>query len=221
MSSSQRLFSALLLLLLFILAASFGGPANGVEQSIMDAAAGLRSSVPGLVKISAAVTILGGYPFTLGVAISATLILLARKQWRPALLLLATVLLERLVVELLKDWIGRPRPLLAHLPNSLAFPSGHSANSMTTYLAVALFAVPAPYRRTAAISAMILSVLVGITRIILGVHWPSDVIGGWTFGLMAVGLAYVAGEKSGTVTFKAKHEVVGGHLAPPGEDKSA
>ena len=96
----------------------------------MDAAAGLRSSVPGLVKISAAVTILGGYPFTLGVAISATLILLARKQWRPALLLLATVLLERLVVELLKDWIGRPRPLLAHLPNSLAFPSGHSANSM-------------------------------------------------------------------------------------------
>ena len=185
----------------------------------MQAASSLRSSLPWVVQASAALTILGGFPFTIGVAAAVSLFLLVRRKWRGALLLLATVLLERLLVDGLKDWIGRPRPQLEHLPDSLAFPSGHSANSITTYLAVALIAVPPGYRRPAAIGAVSLATIVGMTRIILGVHWPSDVVGGWALGIMAVGTALLLGEKSGVLPLEAQHEVVGGHLASTSEDK--
>jgi undecaprenyl-diphosphatase len=221
MTSSKRIFAALSLLLIFASAGFVGGPANEIERSIMTAAAALRSSIPWVAGAASILTMLGGFPFTIGVAVVGSLTLLARRELGRALLLLATVLLVRLLVEGLKDWIGRVRPLADQLPDSLAFPSGHSANSMTAYVAVALIAVPAHHRRTAALGAVALSIIVGITRIILGVHWPSDVLGGWTLGMLAVGTAVLVGEKSGVLSLEAQHEIVGGHLAPAREDKTA
>ena len=165
-------------------------------------------------------TVLGGMPLLMTVAIIAALYLMTQRRGGLTLLLIATVAAERLLVEILKDWVGRPRPFLEHLPSSLAFPSGHSANSMTTYLAVALFAVPARYRRPAIAAAVSLSVLIGLTRLVLGVHWPSDVIGGWAFGLMAVSIAVTAGERSGLL-LEAKHDVIGRHLPPPDQEEAA
>lgn len=220
MTWSHRLLAALCLLLVFALAGSVGGPANEIERSIMNAAAALRSSMPWAAGAASTLTILGGFPFTIGVAVVGSLILLARRDLGRALLLLTTVLLVRLLVDGLKDWVGRVRPPAEHLPDSLAFPSGHSANSMTAYLAVALIAVPARHRRTAALGALALSIIVGITRVILGVHWPSDVLGGWTLGMLAVGTAVLVGEKSGVLSFEAQHEIIGGHLAPVREDKA-
>ena len=67
---------------------------------------------------------------------------------------------------------------------SLSFPSGHSANAMITYLAIALL-VPVK-QRNRAISVglgLALALQAGWSRVALGVHWPSDVAGGWAFGL--------------------------------------
>jgi len=221
MSFTSRPVLAVFLLAIFILAATLGGPGNGLEQSVMAGAAELRSSLPAVARMASAVTLLGGYPFTLAAALLASLWLIWRRQWALAFLLMVTVLGERWLVDALKDWIGRTRPPLEVLPDSLAFPSGHSANSMTTYLAVAMMAFPPRIRRTAIILALGLALLVGLTRLVLGVHWPTDVIGGWTLGLFVVGLAVTVGERSAILPVEAKHDVVGGHLPPVTEDKPA
>ena len=54
---------------------------------------------------------------------------------------------------------------------------------MITFLALALVVTPAKYRSAAITAAIAASVLIGSTRPLLGVHWPSDVIGGWAFGI--------------------------------------
>ena len=74
--------------------------------------------------------------------------------------------------------------------SSLSFPSGHAGNSMIVYLSVALLLFDDPRRRRiAAACAIILSLLIGLSRPAVGVHWPSDVVGGWAFGLLWVMLS--------------------------------
>ena len=68
-----------------------------------------------------------------------------------------------------------------------SFPSGHAASSMIFYLSLALvLSAHSPRRFAVAAAAIVLSLLVGASRVMLGVHWPSDVIGGWAFGLLWV-----------------------------------
>jgi undecaprenyl-diphosphatase len=58
---------------------------------------------------------------------------------------------------------------------------------MIFYLAMALaLTAGTRWHRAAAAGAVLLSLLVGISRVMLGVHWPSDVIGGWAFGMLWV-----------------------------------
>jgi undecaprenyl-diphosphatase len=66
--------------------------------------------------------------------------------------------------------------------NSSSFPSGHAGNSMAVFLTIALVAVPRAHRIPAIFGAVLASLVVGCTRPYLGVHWPSDVIGGWSLG---------------------------------------
>jgi undecaprenyl-diphosphatase len=141
----------------------------------------------------------------------------------PALLLAASVLTERVLMDGLKEWIGRPRPNFGvdWLPHSLAFPSGHSANSMTAFLATALILAPPARQGPWAVGAIALSIVVGLSRVYLGVHWPTDVIGGWAFGLIAVSATLIIGEKSGVLRFKPQHEVIGRHVPALGEDEAA
>lgn len=213
---------ALALAAAFIAAALLGGPAQNAEAVAMDWMAGIRAQQPGLVTALAALTLLGGAPVTLTVAGVAALWLMVRRMPGRALLLTMTVLVERLMVDGLKEWIGRPRPTLdPALAHSLAFPSGHSANSMTAFLATALIACPAAWRRQAAIAAVCISLIVGLTRIGLGVHWPSDVLGGWALGLLSVGFAVLIGERSGLLRLEPQHEIVGRHRPPLGEDEAA
>ena len=58
-----------------------------------------------------------------------------------------------------------------------------AGNSMLTFLAIALIAVPDRWRGRAVSLAIVASLAIGATRPYLGVHWPSDVIGGWAFGI--------------------------------------
>ena len=214
---------ATMLILLFVAAAVGGGPANQIEPALLQQIAEFRLAWPHLTRSVAGLTNLGGAYATLGLAAAASLYLLLQRLPARALLLAATVLLERLLVDGLKDWIGRPRPQLQvdWLPSSLAFPSGHSANSMTAFLAAALIAAPPHLRRMAAICGAVLSVTVGLTRIYLGVHWPSDVIGGWALGLLAVIAALAIGERSGSLPLEPQHQIVGGHRPPPDQDEVA
>lgn|SRR4030095_3230088 len=211
-----------LLLALFVAVAIVGGPANRVETGLMQQLAEARADWPRLTGLVGGVTTLGGAYATLGVTCAASFWLLLRGAPARALLLALTVIAERLMVEGLKDWIGRPRPHFGidWLPPSLAFPSGHSAHSMTAFLATALIAAPATRRGPWAMSALVLSVVVGLSRVYLGVHWPSDVIGGWALGLIAVSAAMMVGEGSGVLRFEPQHQIVGRHRPALGEDEA-
>lgn len=120
------------------------------------------------------------------VAIITVLGLLALRRWHNALFITGVLLSGVALTALLKHWIARPRPdLVSHLDHiSLrSFPSGHTLNSTLFYLTVAWVIIPLlPWRiarRSLLTSAIILSLAIGVSRIALGVHWPSDVLASW------------------------------------------
>ncbi len=133
------------------------------------------------------VTELGGMPVLLAVTGFGAAWLLVRREWRAAALLVSVSLTGRLLVSLMKDWTARVRPdAHGHLVpvESLAFPSGHAANATLVWLCLALLLPTNERGRGLAIWAAVwLALAVGLSRVMLGVHWPSDVIGGWAFGL--------------------------------------
>ena len=63
-----------------------------------------------------------------------------------------------------------------------SFPSGHSANAAATYGAIAAY----KKNRLLTVLAVVLSLLVGVSRVMLGVHYPTDVLAGWALGLLIV-----------------------------------
>jgi membrane-associated phospholipid phosphatase len=113
-----------------------------------------------------------------------------RKRGRLALVLLLVVLFGRALSEVQKYAIARVRPdLEPHLVvvQTSSFPSGHAASSMIFYLTLALALTrDTRWRAPAAVGAILVSLLIGASRVMLGVHWPSDVVGGWAFGMLWV-----------------------------------
>lgn len=130
-------------------------------------------------------TLLGNWPAVVGVSVAAALWLLATSHRRAAILLLGITLIGRMLVEGMKLGVQRSRPdATDHLVEvySLSFPSAHAANSMILWLTLALLLPQRQWRPAAVAAALLVSFAVGISRPMLGVHWPSDVIGGWAFG---------------------------------------
>jgi len=106
-----------------------------------------------------------------------------------ALFIFVAVAGGQVLSSLLKLEVDRPRPdLVSHLVDetSLSFPSGHAMLSAVTYLTLGTLAARfLPERRTKIFVlglAVLITVLVGTSRVYLGVHWPSDVLAGWCAG---------------------------------------
>ncbi len=115
--------------------------------------------------------------------------LLLLRAWRVAALILVATVGGTILMDLLKNAIGRVRPdIVPHLMHevSASFPSGHSMMSSVVYLtlAVLLGETVARRRERAYFFALggIIITLVGLSRIYLGVHYPTDVLAGWAAG---------------------------------------
>ena len=169
-------FAALLLL---------GGPESPTDRAVL-----IFVQMDPLVPAARIVTRLGDWWVHLLAGALAALWLALRRRRHDALLLVAIFAGERLLVGLLKLWFDRSRPDPAGhevAVHSMAFPSGHAANAMTLGLAFALLLPGTPEgRRRALPFALAFAFLVGATRPVLGVHWPSDVLGGWILGALWV-----------------------------------
>ena len=169
---------------------------HGAAAHINDLIAGH----PALVAVVKAVTWLGsdGVLWTI-IGVSAVF-LAFRRRWRLVLYLLVAGAGALVMDPILKDLVGRLRPVVAHPiahGGGDSFPSGHSLGSIVCYGAVLLVFLPAARGRwrTVFITVIVtLVALIGISRILLGVHYLSDVLGGWTLGITWLGLTAFAFE---------------------------
>jgi undecaprenyl-diphosphatase len=148
-----------------------------------------REPVTGWVFV---VSALGSTFVLIAVALLAALGLALRGRWRSALALIVAYAITDLTVAVVKLVVERPRPE-ANLTDAggFSFPSGHSAMSMAVYgcLAFALARACRGFPRLAcALAGATLVVAIGLSRIYLGVHYPSDVLAGWITGA-AIGIA--------------------------------
>ena len=162
-------------------AAAGAGP---VDQALIDR---LYAGDTRLAQGARLLTELGGtavlVPVTFVAALGAYLL---HRDWRAPTWFVVMTLAGRLLVELQKAWTMRLRPdvheQLAPI-TSFAFPSGHAANSTMVWLGAALLLARGPARRWWIAAAAVLAVAIGLSRPMLGVHWPSDVVAGWSLGL--------------------------------------
>jgi undecaprenyl-diphosphatase len=134
-------------------------------------------------------TALGGITVLTLLTLSATAFLLLRGKRASAAFLLVAVVGGQLLSHGFKSLFSRPRPdLVPHGVDvaTASFPSGHSMMAAVTYLTLAVMLSRMDGRvriRVFFVSlAAVLACAVGISRVYLGVHWPSDVLAGWTLG---------------------------------------
>lgn len=151
---------------------------------------------PGLREAVRDVTALGGIVLRWLFSLCAIAALLFLRLRREAVLLAATLLSGWAVDTALKVLVGRARPsIVPHLTEAggMSFPSGHSFNSALGFIAVALAFATLSQRHavrwTVISAAMAVSLLVAWSRVLLGVHYPSDVVAGWLGG---AGWAFLA-----------------------------
>lgn len=162
------------------------------DAALLDPLHRVGASHPGWVQgWDVFCTVLGPFAFRL-----ATLVLIVgaflRRNTRVAIFLIITVELSGLVTEIAKRLADRPRPAGALVSAyGTSFPSGHALGVLISVLALLVVAVPVlrPRWRGAIVGfGLVVIVAIGVARVVLNVHHPSDVIAGW-----ALGYAYFAG----------------------------
>ncbi|GAA2348215.1 phosphatase PAP2 family protein [Dactylosporangium salmoneum] len=175
-------------------------PLESLDRGVVDGLNALVAPHRPLVTLMGGISRLGSFGILAWlIAIAATL-LLVRRRLRLASFLVATALGGLVLDPTLKLAVGRLRPVVerpvAHGGGN-SFPSGHALNSFICYaalLVVFLPALPARWRRPALLAGGVLVLLIGFSRLALGVHFLSDVIGGWSLGAAWVGLCAAAFE---------------------------
>jgi undecaprenyl-diphosphatase len=152
---------------------------------------------PWLDPVVVQLTLLGSLAFLTTVVLAVGALFVLRRRPVRAAALAGAGVLAWAVESAVKALVGRPRPAVAwrlvELPNEPGFPSGHALCSMAVYGALALIVARSLHSRVARglviAGGFGLAVLVGLTRIYLGVHYPVDVLAGWTAGLACALLA--------------------------------
>lgn len=147
------------------------------------------------------ITALGGTAVLTLVTVAVTGFLIVVRKAATAGFVAASVTGGALLSFALKLVFSRPRPdLVEHLVyvDTSSFPSGHAANSAVVYLTLGMLLASTQERHAPRIYlisvAILLTLAIGVSRVYLGVHWPSDVIAGWCAGAAWAGLCGIAGQ---------------------------
>jgi membrane-associated phospholipid phosphatase len=179
--------------ILAVLVAVHPGP-FGIDLAGARLAADLRGD-PSTVAMRT-VSLLGSSPaIALQIALVGGAILLVRRDPRPGLWLLVAFTGAWFLSNGFKALLDRPRPETGLVDaTGTAFPSGHATQGTAFFLMLAIVltaALPGHWRRPAAAAAITIGVLSGLSRIYLGVHWLTDVVGGFALGLAWLALLLI------------------------------
>jgi undecaprenyl-diphosphatase len=197
--------SAVLFAGFLALVASLGSPAVVAFDARVFAAMQAWHSPP-MTAFVLRLTDFGDTVLVVTICAAALAFVLYRRQWASAVLILAVLALGRLLGTVAQNAVRRVRPpqsgALITLPGTYALPSGHSITAMLLYGVLGFLlwrGLRMMWQRVLAVAvcaALIASI--GLTRIYLGVHWPTDVLAGWLLGgawLSLLAGGYVAWER--------------------------
>ncbi|MEU1686118.1 phosphatase PAP2 family protein [Micromonospora sp. NPDC005707] len=216
--------------LLALLVLGAWSPLSRLDAAITDALHGYAVDHPAWVRVTEVWTHVFG-PGPLRVAAAGAVVwLLWRGAPRLALWVVTTMTVGGLLGALLKLLVGRHRPdLLDPVARAAgySFPSGHALNA--TLAAGVLLLVFLPFARHSRAwrgalwaAAVLIAVLTGLSRIALGVHWTSDVVGGWLLGVAVVAATAAAFStwrtRVGRRPARTVREGVEPEVAEPGPD---
>jgi undecaprenyl-diphosphatase len=163
------------------------GPTPGDSQAI-DIVNNIRADW--LTSLAKVVTALGSSAVLIPLTVIVAGVLAWRRQWPELAVLVGGVLLILVAVPVIKDIVDRPRPAggLVSAPDS-SYPSGHAAHSVFyTWLALTVTVRVRPgwrYGTALMVGGLVVTAAVGLSRVYLGVHYLSDVSGGWALGVSA------------------------------------
>ena len=164
----------------------FSGATVGVDRPIMEAAPALHGTIGDALAIFVSKG-LGFVALTAATAAVAIWLFLRRRRL-DAVIFAGTMLTGLGTMVVLKQVFERARPTVfpwIDHADGFSFPSGHSFLNATFWLLVALV-VDRPWAR---VLAVVMTLLAGSFRVVAGVHWPSDVVAGWSLGIALVACA--------------------------------
>lgn len=147
-----------------------------------------------VLAAAAAITHLGDAPVLVALSVAVALLLFARRQWVLAWAWIATTACGGIMTRLLKAWFARSRPLHEHgfaTADGWSFPSGHASGSMLVYGLLGYLLIRhtrSAWHLPIVITTMILAVFVGSSRVLLQVHYLSDVLAGWATAIVWLSL---------------------------------
>lgn len=186
--------SVLVLTFIKIGRAVTGAETHSFDEAILLALRSAPDDPLGSEGVTAAVmhiSSLGSGAVTGLIVLLTTLFFVLAGRWRYALLMLGCSLGTLAGMVLLKDFYERARPtIVTHIdpPGGHSFPSGHSMISAALYMTLAVLIARSLERRRLRVYVVgmgaLITLLIGFTRLYLGVHYPTDVLAGWTAGLL-------------------------------------
>lgn len=178
---------ALPFLVLLALVQTRWAPLERLDLMVADGLNAWLAGNPAWQRPTEVASELGGGATATIVLTIAVIWLMIRAQPRVALFVAVTGLGLAVLVPVSKAVVGRERPdvlvPLVELPTNASFPSGHAMTSLVTWGVLVVAAWPLVNRRRllASVTTLVV-VLVGVTRLVLGVHYVSDVLAGWALG---------------------------------------
>ncbi|MDB5694795.1 MAG: phosphatase family protein [Sphingomonas bacterium] len=159
------------------------------DRAVLQWLRDMFGSYSGLKRVMLDITALGDTIVLTFTVLAVTGFLLTLRRYRLAGILIVQAAVGTSLASLAKLWFARARPsIIEHWAevSSASFPSGHAANSAVVYFALAILAgraVPTAAGRCYLLGiAAALVAAIGVSRMYLGVHWPTDVIAGWALG---------------------------------------
>ena len=143
--------------------------------------------------IAGTVTATGSVWAVLVLLLAALAVLLIARLYRQAAFVAAATLLAMAASGIMKLVFARARPdVIAQVPGGWSFPSGHTMSATGFAMALVIVFWPTRWRRPALVAATVYAVGIGLTRLYLGVHYPSDVVAGWALSVTVVGVTWLA-----------------------------
>ncbi|MFM7471346.1 MAG: phosphatase PAP2 family protein [Nodosilinea sp.] len=150
---------------------------------------------PDLTKLAAGLTRLGGFKSVTIITSALSVILLVRQRWRSLLYFVITLFGTGLMNRTAKELLHRARPRLwesAAPEFDFSFPSGHATASMTLIVALAILTWGSRWFWLVVVGGGGYVIAIAWTRLYLGVHFPSDILGAWLISISwAIGVGLV------------------------------